>query len=219
MRANLNYLYKKFVEFNETIFKSSLPPIEIKISRGGKVLGCLHKKTSRLGLRTSYSMTFTNRYDMPEQMLEDILIHEMIHYRVALDGIADTSMHGDCFKAIMNQINREHGRNISLRVELPKQVLESDNMSVRNYIITCRMKGYDSRLFMRCALTRIFDIYRELQNIRRVSDIRFYSSTSAVFNRYSNSRSVKLYKMTDEVKEVLEMSPELEMRGNNLCAI
>ena len=152
MRANLNYLYKKFVEFNETIFKSSLPPIEIKISRGGKVLGCLHKKTSRLGLRTSYSMTFTNRYDMPEQMLEDILIHEMIHYRVALDGIADTSMHGDCFKAIMNQINREHGRNISLRVELPKQVLESDNMS-------------------------------------------------------------------DEVKEVLEMSPELEMRGNNLCAI
>ena len=72
---------------------------------------------------------------------------------------------------------------------------------------------------MRCALTRIFDIYRELQNIRGVSDIRFYSSTSAVFNRYSNSRSVKLYKMTDEVKEVLEMSPELEMRGNNLCAI
>lgn len=219
MRANLNYLYKKFVEFNETIFKSSLPPIQIKISRGGKVLGCLHKKTSRLGLRTSYSMTFTNRYDMSEQMLEDILIHEMIHYRVALDGIADTSMHGDRFKAIMNQINREHGRHISLRVELPKQVLESDNMSVRNYIITCRMNGYDSRLFMRCASTRIFDIYRELQNIRGVSDIRFYSSTSAVFNRYRNSRSVKLYKMTDEVKEVLEMSPELEMRGNSLCAI
>lgn len=219
MRANLNYLYKKFVEFNETIFKSSLPPIEIKISRGGKVLGCLHKKTSRLGLRTSYSMTFTNRYDMPEQMLEDILIHEMIHYRVALDDIADTSMHGDRFKAIMNQINREHGRHISLRVELPKQVLESDNMSVRNYIITCRMNGYDPRLFMRCASTRIFYIYRELQNIRGVSDIRFYSSTSAVFNRYGNSRSVKLYKMTDEVEEVLEMSPELEMRGNSLCAI
>ena len=50
-----------------------------------------------------FKLRINKRIDLPEQEIEDIIIHEMIHYHIAYNGIKDTSTHGRVF---MNKISR-----------------------------------------------------------------------------------------------------------------
>lgn len=51
---------------------------------------------------------------MPENEWEDILIHEMIHYFIAYQGLNDNAPHGKLFREKMNEINTKYHRNISI---------------------------------------------------------------------------------------------------------
>lgn len=215
MYADLDFLYHKYDEFNRAIFSSALPRIRLKIGRGAHTLGCLHRGAGRnmrdLG---SWFISISSRYDFPQAMLEDILIHEMIHLKIALSGVADTSAHGPRFKSLMKEINERHGRNISVSIRLPEQVRASDSRPAKSYILTCRIDERD--MFMRCASTRIFEAYRQMVSHPRISDIQIFFSISPELKRYKNVRTLKFYEMTEEVRNILAMSPELIIRNGIL---
>ena len=118
MIATLPFLEKRFETFNHACFGGALPPVPLKLSRAVRSLGsCTYKKRRPLFRKMEYydfCIHVSTRYDLPEEELEDILLHEMIHYEILVNQRQDTSAHGRLFRARMEEINRDFGRHISV---------------------------------------------------------------------------------------------------------
>ena len=118
MIATLPFLEKRFETFNHACFGGALPPVPLKLSRAVRSLGsCTYKKRRPLFRKMEYydfCIHVSTRYDLPEEELEDIQLHEMIHYEILVNQRQDTSAHGRLFRARMEEINRDFGRHISV---------------------------------------------------------------------------------------------------------
>lgn len=117
MRATLPYLEQRFEHFNRLIFNSSLPPVPIELSRARTFAGVLVTKRKRaLGVvvSTEYHLRVSTLFDLPQDELDDVLIHEMIHYYIAVRHMKDTSPHGTVFRRLMDDINSRHQRHITI---------------------------------------------------------------------------------------------------------
>ena len=58
-------------------------------------------------------------------LIEDTILHEMIHYHIAVNQLRDTSAHGRLFRREMKRINAEGNRHITISYRLSKdQLLE-----------------------------------------------------------------------------------------------
>ena len=53
-----------------------------------------------------FSISVSNYYKLTTEQIDDVLIHEMIHYSIAYTGLKDTSSHGIVFRGMMDKINR-----------------------------------------------------------------------------------------------------------------
>jgi len=118
MIATQDFLVKRFETFNHAYFDGALPPVPIKLGRAVRSLGsCTYKKRRKLFGKQEYydfCLHISTRYDLPEDELEDILLHEMIHYEILVNQRQDTSAHGRLFRARMKQFNEQYGRHISV---------------------------------------------------------------------------------------------------------
>ncbi|NPD80626.1 sprT domain-containing protein [Prevotella sp. PINT] len=118
MVATIPYIEGKFNEYNGLIFNGELPAIPIKLSKAKTSLGQLAFKRRRTWYgRTVYSdfrLRVSTHFDLPENELEDIIIHEMIHYYIFVNRLKDKSAHGPLFRQMMKDINTRYGRNISI---------------------------------------------------------------------------------------------------------
>lgn len=118
MVATIPYIEGKFNEYNGLIFNGELPAIPIKLSKAKTSLGQLAFKRRRTWYgRTVYSdfrLRVSTHFDLPENELEDIIIHEMIHYYIFVNRLKDKSAHGSLFRQMMKDINTRYGRNISI---------------------------------------------------------------------------------------------------------
>ena len=105
MKADRQYIEKKFEEFNRQMFAGKLPPIPIELSDAKSFLGqwvfkirrTLFGKTEKYDFR----LRINTRIDLPEQDIEDTIIHEMIHYYIGVNQLKDTSAHGQIFRQIV----------------------------------------------------------------------------------------------------------------------
>lgn len=210
MRANLEFLDKNFDYFNKLIFNNELPKIPIKLSQGTKVLASVRKKIYK-GEVCSRKICFSTRYDLPQNVLEDILIHEMIHLFIDTREIIDSSPHGNMFKEIMNNINRKFQRNIQVRLRLPGQIEASACGDPNHYIILCVYKSRGEELFLRSPKTRALNHYNELTKSISFDSVQLLVTTNPFFNRIPKSINIKLYKVTDEIranlKDALKLYP------------
>ena len=84
MIATHEYVKEKFGEFNRLFFGGKLPTLPICMSNARTFLGaCTYKrKKNWLGKTVLYDfkLKISKRLDLPENDIEDIIIHEMIHY-------------------------------------------------------------------------------------------------------------------------------------------
>ena len=116
MKATIPYVEKKFEEFNQLIFDGKLPKLPIELSDAKSFLGlCVYKKRrTLLGKVVCYDfkLRINTRIDLDEAEVEDIIIHEMIHYYIGYNGIVDSSAHGRVFRQLMMEINERYGRHI-----------------------------------------------------------------------------------------------------------
>ena len=128
MKPTVPYLEAKFDEFNALMFGGRLPRIPVALSRAVSYVGlCTYKIRRRLFGKNEYydfRIRVSTKFDLPEQELEDVLIHEMIHYALRLDGIKDTSAHGKAFRQLKDHINRTYGRHVTISHKLTKEQRE-----------------------------------------------------------------------------------------------
>jgi len=103
MTPTVEYVQSKIGEFNALIFSSSLPPISVKLSKARSYLGKMQYKKKkniwgRVSGNTSFLMRISTMFDLSESEQDDVIIHEMIHYYIAYNGIRDNSAHGKVFR-------------------------------------------------------------------------------------------------------------------------
>lgn len=122
MIATIPYIEEKYREFNDLIFEGNLPPVAIQLSRARTFLGMLSSKRKRNWWgkveHYDFKLKISRYWDLPEREMEDTIIHEMIHYYIAVNKLKDTSSHGKIFRQMMTDINHRFGRNITISYRL-----------------------------------------------------------------------------------------------------
>lgn len=198
MIASLPFLEKRFETFNHACFGGALPPVPLKLSRAVRSLGsCTYKKRRHLFGKTEFydfCIHVSTRYDLPEEELEDILLHEMIHYEILVNQRQDTSAHGRLFRARMQEINQEHGRHISVshRYAMPPVAL-TKKMKPQ---VVARVQMKDGRT----GVKRLPDDARRIRAYRRallrsgeIEAVDVFWSDDPYFLRFPKSSALNVF--------------------------
>ena len=210
MTLSVEYLEERFDTFNELCFGGALPRIPIKVSNARTFVGRLQYRPvrdwrGRVVRREDFVLRISRRFDLPEAEIEDTLIHEMIHYWIALEGLQDTSTHGKLFRAKMKEINAQYGRHLTISHKTTPEEFDRDTR-VRDHWF-CVSELADGRTALTVAAqSRIARIKRAFRWSPTVRSQTWYHSTDPWFNRFPRCRTPKLFPV--DAAELRQHLPE-----------
>lgn len=128
MKATIEFVKEKYQEFNRLIFEDKLPTVPLRVGHARTSLGtCRFNKRRRLlGGYEAYGfrISISDYFDLPQEIIEDTIIHEMIHYYIWHNGIKDTSAHGKEFRRMMKNINSTYNRHLTISYRKPTSQLK-----------------------------------------------------------------------------------------------
>ena len=132
MIPTVDYIQSCFDEYNVLFFNGTLPPIPIKLSNARTFLGKVTFVKRRKWLfgewvYSNFKLRINTRFDLPEELIQDTILHEMIHYYIAVNHLRDTSTNGQLFRREMKRINEQGNRHITISYRLTalSQLMES----------------------------------------------------------------------------------------------
>ena len=224
MKATIPYIEQKFEEFNRQMFGGKLPKIPVELSDAKTFLGqCVFKKRKKpFGKMELYDfrLRINTRLDLPEREVEDIIIHEMIHYYIGYNRLEDTSAHGPLFLSIMNESNRKFGRNLTVSHKSTKEQREQLQDKHSHYHVIAVVNFHDGRTGIKVlprVLRSILYYYNNVLANSEIASIQLYMSNNVFFNRYPNSSALKVHFLeTDEIRKQLEGAEKMECDGKAL---
>ena len=202
MTPTVEYLEERFDTFNRMCFEGALPRIPIKLSSARSFVGRLQYRPvrdwrGRTVRREDFVLRISTRFDLPEAEVEDTLIHEMIHYWIALEGIKDSSTHGKVFRAKMQEINGRYGRHLSISHKSTPEELDRDTRISKHYFCISQLADGRTALTV-VAEPRIRAIRRAFKWSPTVRASAWYCSTDPWFNRFPRCRTPKLFPVETE---------------------
>ncbi len=167
--------------------------------------------------KTNFRMLINTTREMDERVLEDVIIHEMIHLYIAYFDIRDTSSHGKVFCKMMEDINRKHGRNISVSYHGDRQSDAAQAQTQRSrwhVIAVCRMReGWTGIKVLPRIAQRIAFYHRNVTASEMVETVEYYLHNDPWFDRYPNSTALKVYKVDkNELMSHLQGAKKLDVR-------
>lgn len=146
------------------------------------------------------------RMDLPREVYEDTLLHEMIHYAIDFSGKRDNAPHGTLFRQMMQMINEKGDRHISISHSLPRGTTDHIDRRPRWHIVAVltTAKGPMVKVLPRIAqhIRRYYDAVIESPEI---SEIRLFSTRNPYFNRFPVSGAFTAY-VVDEGEFMSELS-------------
>ncbi len=199
MKVSIEYIEQKVREFNAQMFGGELPPLQIRLSSARTFLGKLRyeKKRKLLGgwSYKNFQLIISNRFDLPERVIEDTIIHEMIHHYIMYRRLKDTSSHGVIFREMMKQINEQYNRNISVTVRLTDDIVRKDTK--KRIHLLCVSHFSDGRVGITLSSrTRLQYLCQALPKIPGITNCTWYITDNPFFNRYPRSLTPKIYRIT-----------------------
>lgn len=211
MKANLEFLKDRFHRYNHEIFSGKLPEPIFHVTAAGSFVGQYKVKRvyGRHSLSEERHLTLSDRYDLPETQLEDIVIHEMIHYYIHHSKLRDTSSHGQIFRKMMHDINMRFRRHITVSHRCTKEEYESDTAKVHSIICLCTMTD-GRKLICKASQSKIFELHKAFQEWDKVAKEEWYWVYSSYFNRYRRVLTPKLFEVDTEGLNLIESSTRLE---------
>ena len=207
-----------FNKYNSLCFDGKLPLPRIRIGHAKGYLGQLRYKVKKdksgKATYSDFSLNFTQRYEMDQEKLEDVVIHEMIHYYIHYNNIQDTSAHGVVFRKMMDDINIRFKRNITISDRSGLPVSDESQQIKMHLVCVATLKSGDTGVAV-CARTRAFEIYDELPKRYDILKFSWYFTSDQYFNRFKRTNTAKLYRADkEEVSQHLATAAELERVGN-----
>lgn len=225
MDITIDYLERKFDEFNNQIFKGELPKIPLKISDVKGFIGLCSYKTKFGDDRNTlvpydFSISINSRLDLPENEIEDTIIHEMIHYYVGYKQLEDASAHGPLFKTMMNLINEQFGRHITISHKCTDDEEEqSIDTSRRWHIIAC-VEQADGKFGVKVLpriIEKIIAFNNKVMASGKVSKIELFMTDEPYFNRFPTSAAAYVtFVDKEEISKYLTDARHLTIEGNEI---
>ena len=222
MIATIPYVEKKFEEFNQQIFAGKLPKLPIILSDAKTFLGvCTFKQRKGADGITEYynfKLKINTRLDLPENEIDDVIIHEMIHYFIGYNHLEDATAHGPIFTHMMNEINTKHGRHITISHKGTDEQRESLVDKKAHYRVVAVVVFQDGRTGIKVlprVLPSILKYYNSIQKQKEVLAVQLYMSNNTFFNRFPNSKALKVhYLEPEEIKKQIAGAEILECDGD-----
>ena len=196
MKATLPFLQERFKQFNSQFFDGALPQVPLCLGRGRSYLGKLlfQRRKTLFGYSAPKDLRIriNAQYDLPEQELEDVLLHEMIHLYITANGLRDRSAHGPLFRSVMSRLNAR-GRHIRISYRIPQDGVTHPDAPVRP-----QMVGISMLKDGRCGVTIPFPASRErvgrgLARAFPLASLRWFLSEDPWFRRFPRCRTPKIY--------------------------
>ena len=218
MQVTTELIKKKFIKFNNLMFQGKLPLLPIQLTTSRSYLGRLRMKKQRTLIGRSacyeYVLQINTKFELSDEKLEDVIIHEMIHYYIHYFKIHDTSVHGKVFKHIMNEINTHFGRHITVSNSEKLELNEDRSHFAVNYVLVATLPSGERAICV-SAHTRIFFIDDNIDKFYKTTSRTWYGSIEPYFTRFPRSRTPRLYKVDEEeLSKALETATELERKGD-----
>lgn len=215
MKATVPYIEAKFAEFNQRYFGSELSPVPVELSKAASYVGQCTFKTKKLAgitiRRYDLRIRISTRHDLPEQEVEDTIIHEMIHCYIWQKGLRDTSTHGKVFREIMNRINSLYGRHITVSHRLTREQREEGLDKRPKWHLIALVSFADGRQGIKLLPripARVSAYDRVLKRSGNASAIEYYLEKNAWFNRFPTSSAYNVfYADIQEVRSHLSSAP------------
>lgn len=225
MKATREWLERKFEEFNLRMFGGRLPRPQILLSDATSYLGICKSKMRRHPdgriEHYDFQLRFNVTYDLPENVVEDTVIHEMIHYFIMLHGLQDSSPHGQIFRAIMKQINTVHGRNLSVSHRVTNEEKAEAKSAGRPTwhviaVITMKKNVIGVKVLPR-VIPKVIDFYHKVSAVRDVKEVRLYLHDNPFFNRFPTSVAMRYHEISaGELERELAGARKLLVDGDKL---
>lgn len=189
-----------FDHFNTLCFDGKLPPVPIELSRARTYLGqCtfMRRRKPWGGVeRYDFKLRISTRVELTQAELEDVLLHEMIHYYIGVNQLKDTSAHGQLFRAKMQEINTRHGRNITISHRYTAEQREQAADTRRRWHMVAVVTMTDGRTGIKVLpriVQRITHYYNMVQLSPEVAAVNLYMTDDPFFNKYPNSAALKVH--------------------------
>ena len=219
MKATIPYVEKRFEEFNRLMFDGRLPKLPVELSDAKTFLGvCVYKKRRTLLGKTvcyDFKLRINTRIDLAEEEVEDIIIHEMIHYYILVNKIKDTSAHGRVFRQMMNGINERFGRHIRISHKPTQEQKEQLYGAKQRWRVVAYVVFKDGRTGIKVLpriTSKVMNYYNMVGRESCVERIELYISNDTFFNRFPSSSALRVHYIDKtDAEEHLKDAKNLEM--------
>ena len=206
MKADVAYVQDRFREFNVRMFDGKLPEPPMTITNAKTYFGvCAFRKHRKWHGKLEYSdfkIRISRRFDLPQEEIDDTIIHEMIHYWIGLFSPADMPGHSPLFRKMMADINTRYNRHISVSHRLSKEQQEQaiDHRPKKHIVASVVLKdGRTGIKVIPCMERHIRRYRRGMMASGKVSSIEFYQTTDPFFNRFPSSSAFTVYFLEPDV--------------------
>lgn len=224
MYATIPYIQQKFEEFNRQFFAGQLPMPRICLSDAKTFLGmCRFKRRRRSDGKVEnfdFSLRINRRIEMTEEVLEDTIIHEMIHYYIAFNQLTDTSSHGALFRGLMEGVNERFGRHLTISHHPTEEQRKQAVDTRKRWHVVAIVDFTDGRMGVKVLprlVQRILHYYNRVSSLHEVEAIRLYLSSDSFFNRFPTSSALNVCFTDDaEVAAHLKEAEPLACDGKQL---
>lgn len=229
MRPTLPYIQKKYEEFNRLVFCGRLPKIAMAISDARSYRGICESRIRRHpdGRTEHYDfkIKISDAFDLPENEIEDVIIHEMIHFFIAYHGLVDSSPHGYLFKSMMASINTAHRRNICISHhtvpgEAASGQVEETVVRKGKWHVVAVLSFRDGRKGFKVlprVMQRIIQFYSHAVKVGEISRVELYLTNETLFDIYPVSVALKYHTIPQEnLTKALKGAEILKIENNKV---
>lgn len=225
MIATIPYIQHKFAAYNALYFDHSLPDIPIRLSNAKGFLGKLSYRKTRQGVlgktkNTDFILRINTRIDLPEEVIEDTILHEMIHYYIGYHQLHDTSAHGTLFRQMMMRINQAGNRHITVSHRLTdEQRIQA--VGRERYRVVCVAHFRDGRIGIKVVPMQAHSILRFHNAVSAhfpIESISWHLTADMYFAEYPSSCALRLYLITDvkALEDALRTSRTIQCDGKSV---
>ena len=151
---------------------------------------------------------------LAEAEVEDIIIHEMIHYYIAYNKIADTSAHGRVFRELMNGINERFGRHVRISHKPTPEQKEQLYDTKQRWRVVALVTFKDGRTGIKVLprmASKVQHYYQVVSRESSIASVELYITSHPFFNRYPSSSALRVHYIDKaEAERHLEGAEKLE---------
>lgn len=194
MIPSVAYIQQRFDHFNALCFAGKLAPLPIRTVRAKTFLGQIrYRKEYRWNGDCVYSefvFSISTLIDRPKEVVDDTILHEMIHYYILSNQLKDTSAHGPLFRQIMTHINLTYGRHVSVT----HRNTETEQDTRDRQHIVCVSRFDDGKVGVTVAMpSRYGYLVHNMSHFPHVVEQRWVVSHDSFFNRFPRAKICKVY--------------------------